>query len=181
VLDTVFLDLDGVCCDWMSACLRVHGYAGSVEDLWRDHPGEYDPAKLLGISTSQMWKKIDDAGFEFWRDLEPYPWMQDLLDAAHSRKARVLFLTAPSLGTDCIKGKLEWMQKHCGRQFRDYVITEAKYLCARPAALLVDDNQKQVTQFMAAGGHALMPAQPWNNRGMPMPHVIETLRELLRL
>ena len=75
---------------------------------------------MLGESGNVMWRAIDAAGADFWHDVEPFPWCHDLFAACRS-VAPTYLLTSPSLHPSSLAGKLAWMQRQFGRDFRDYL------------------------------------------------------------
>ena len=154
----IFVDLDGVLADFVSAALTLHGRSDLL-DSWP--AGERDMAKGLGISSSKFWAEIDRAGAEFWASLEPYPWTFDFLDQLQSI-APITIATSPSNDPGCLAGKLQWMQRHLGRSFRDFLIGPSKHLLAKPDVALIDDRGGNVRDFREHGGRAVLFPQPWN-------------------
>lgn len=165
MLKTVFLDLDGVCVDFISGALRSTDQ--DVTATFERWPlGEYDVAKVIKTTDEKMWKKIegDDVAkaYEFWSGLEEYEWFRTLHDTAREVAQDVFFLTAPSKSPGCCAGKARWLKERFGHQFDGFILTCHKELLARPDALLVDDNVKHVEEFRKAGGQSLLFPQPWN-------------------
>jgi FMN phosphatase YigB (HAD superfamily) len=159
-VNRIFLDLDGVLADWASAAIRAHGhdpvaiYAG-----WQ--PGTYDLADVLGISGNAMWGPVNDAGADFWANLQPYPWCRPLMDLCTSL-APTTILTSPSKDPAAASGKTRWLQAQFGSDFRSYLIGPDKVSCARRGAVLIDDADKNCDGFRAAGGSAIVFPQKWN-------------------
>lgn len=178
----VFIDLDGVLVDFASEACRLHGRPDFPETGFAAWPkGEWNMAKVFGITDDEFWRLIDSYGEEFWFDLEPYPWMGDLLD---NMPAPFTIATSPSNLPACASGKVKWMRHHLGRrsgrQFRDFLIGPQKHLLAGFGTVLIDDNDKKVSEFREAGGRAILFPQPWNaNHALaddPLGHVLEELR-----
>lgn len=156
-LRTIFLDVDEVLADWVSALLRLLGRdPAEVHAQWSAlSPRPWDVTEVLGVSGNAMWREIDEAGAGFWHDVEPFPWCHELFALCRST-APTYLLTTPSLHPSSLAGKLAWMQQHFGRDFRDYLVGPAKHACARPDALLIDDSPKNCRVFTEHGGHALL-------------------------
>ncbi|MEM1297110.1 MAG: hypothetical protein AAGH89_17220 [Verrucomicrobiota bacterium] len=171
----LFLDLDGVFADFTRAALRLHDEEHYLES-WPT--GERDISKVLGISKTAFWKKIDRAGTEFWESLEPYPWFEELIDVARNT-APFALLTAPSLSPDSLAGKAAWIDRHFpkieGRKFRNFLITSQKHLLAGPGRVLIDDSASMVSAFRRAGGNAILFPQIWNDN-----HAIENKIDFVR-
>lgn len=154
---TIFLDMDGVITDFMSAALRRHG---REYDPATYPAGEWEIAKFLGCSETAFWKPLE--GFDFWANLEPYPWFQRLL-AGLERYGDVVLATSPSHDHMSPAGKVAWIQKHISTRFRSFLIGPQKYHMAKPGALLIDDSDKNVEKFVAHGGDAIIFPQRWNS------------------
>lgn len=152
----IFVDLDGVVADFVSAALFVHG---------RSHvPLSSVPwciEKFLGIEPAAFWAPL---GFDFWSSLEPLPDGFRLLDHALALVGaeRVGLLTSPCDTAGCVEGKRAWVERHLPGLKRRLFVGSAKELFAGPHKLLVDDHDANVDRFAAAGGMVLQPARPWN-------------------
>jgi hypothetical protein len=155
------LDLDGVLADWVDSVAPLFGTTKErLVDRWpRD---VYDIAEVLGVSTSELWRVVHREGADFWADLKPLPWYAELIELCQSL-APTTILTSPSLDPSSASGKAEWLQRHLGDNFRDYLIGPDKPACAHPGALLIDDRDHGCEGFVAAGGHAIVFPQVWNS------------------
>jgi len=159
----VFLDVDGVYADFVSAGLRAHGSALTPNDITR-----YDMAGIMGISGTEFWEPLDAAGPEFWRDLELFPWSVRLYAELKALPADVVFLTQPSWSWTTLAGKKMFFDKHFGRSFMNFIPTGRKELLAHhPRSVLIDDSPENVEKFEAAGGKAILFPQPWNGTTVP--------------
>jgi len=154
----IFLDMDGVCCDFHTAALALHRRPGLIVTDW-------DIPALLGISTEAFWKPIEKKGSSFWRGLHETPWFLNHLYPALIVQGRVLFCSSPSYCSGSVKGKLLWLQDRLGRDFRDYVFTPRKELLAQPGAVLIDDNEVTCEAWRKYGGKAIVFPRPWNEGG----------------
>ena len=159
----IYLDMDGVCCDFVSAAIRLHGYGPQViMHKWQQgYRGEFSVARVLGIDRTLMWDTITDAGEAFWSNLAEYPWFQQMYTTLSSM-AQVVFLSSPALHPTSVAGKLHWLQARYGAAFRDYIFTSQKHLLAHAHALLIDDHEGNVEDFAAAGGQSLLFPHVWN-------------------
>jgi 5'(3')-deoxyribonucleotidase len=156
---TFMLDMDGVCCDWVTAGLKT---VGKEELIGNWKPGVRDLEEMTGLSYDELWSKIDAEGSEWWRNLEPFPWFKELYNCL-GEAGDVVFCTSPSWDSNSLKGKIEWMHDKFGRSFREYILTNHKYYVARHNTVLIDDNDKQCQNFIAHGGRAILFPQPWNS------------------
>ena len=171
----IALDVDGVLVDFVGATARLMGFDPAVVTMW-----DYYPA--IGISEAEFWKKIEAVGADFWLNIDPYPWMGELLDRCKATAPTIL-LTTPSKAASSAAGKVLWMQHHFGHGFRDYLIGPKKEFCARPDTVLIDDSDANVNKFREHGGHAILFPRPWNdNRHLtsdPMAHTLDELQTLV--
>ena len=152
----VLLDMDGVLvntvggiCDFFDI-KSPYVYGASAD---------WDLSKTLGIQHKDLWPHL---GYEFWRDLKPYPWMKDVVSLLEENfgKENICLLTSPCGTRGCGDGKTDWAKEH----LPDYkiLIGSAKEFCASPDRLLVDDNNENVAGFRKEGGYAFLFAGPWN-------------------
>ena len=174
----IFLDMDGVLTDFIGAALRVHNRDDALLNWPR---GERDVPKVLGISRNQYWKKIDALGSDFWANLAPYPWFDELIEMVREI-ALFTILTTSSLAPSCLDGKVRWLYekfpKVDRRRFREFIIGEQKHLLAQPGRLLIDDAEPNVDAFAAHGGRSILFPQAWN-RNHQIADPIEYTRSLL--
>ncbi len=168
-IGTILLDMDGVCCDFMSAA----NAALYLDMVW----SRYDAYHDYGVSDGEFWRLIDDGGSTFWSEMAEYPWFWDLYCRCCECAANVVFCTTPSLDPRSLQGKLEWLQTRLGATFDRYVFTKYKHLLAQPGVVLIDDNEGNVETFRKAGGGAILFPQPWNVGRVVPPK--QRLREVL--
>lgn len=162
-IEHIFLDVDGVLADWVGGVCDLFGV--DYEHLISNWGDEWGIHNEIDVPPAEMWRRIDENGLQFWSNLNPFPWAQDLLRCCQ-KIAPTTILTSPSLHHSCAAGKVRWMDRHLsqdGRPFRDFLIGPDKSVCARPGALLIDDKLSNCRQFeMAGGGYILFP-RPWND------------------
>ena len=166
MIKTILLDVDGVVADFYSAALRAHG-----ADPKKMRPGEWDIPGQLGLTETAFWSKIDNHGF--WLTLEGYPghleFVRDLHQYADWRSIKLVFCTTPSLNPECCRAKVEWLRTQYrdifGPALTNYILVgHDKSVLARPDSFLIDDRDKTIEDFKAAGGRALLFPRPWNSR-----------------
>ena len=154
----IYLDMDGVCCDFVKASLEVIGR----KDLINNWPkGIVYIEDYLEMSHEQFWKKIDKIGYPFWSSLEETPWFKELYSELN-KLGDVYFCTSPTRNPDCVKGKLMWLQDRFGERINNYIFIKDKFLLARKNDFLIDDFDSQCNDFVKHGGNAILFPQPWN-------------------
>lgn len=158
-IEHILLDMDGVISDFVTAALTLHDRLDAFE-IWL--AGEWDMPTVLGISSSEFWKRIDAEGHEFWSQLTPYPWKDELIGVIR-QTAPFTILSSPSLHAECPTGKINWLREHLSSVFHDFLFGHSKHLCARPNSVLIDDRDSNVERFRAHGGQAILFPQRWNS------------------
>lgn len=181
----ILLDLDGVVSDFHTSALRAHRRRDILEYGW-PIPGMSLP-KALGLNTedpewkTKFWKPIV-ADVDFWADVEPFPWFTELIQMLKQFTGPhgVIICTGPASGTAREKvEKMRWLSKH-GINLE--VRFEAdKYKLAKPNSLLIDDWDKQVNEFRAAGGYGLLFPQPWNDAHTHTENRLQYVLDFLNL
>jgi len=159
----ILLDIDGVLADFNGGVARLFGLTPE-ELLSRIKPGEWSLEGPLGVTTKEFWKKIGEAGEDFWDNLEPYPWALDLYEVA-LRFGDVCLLSSPSQDPSSWAGRVRWIQKHFGKKgyFENFLLGNPKGFCASPNSILIDDKNANVRDFVDAHGHAILFPQIWND------------------
>jgi len=160
----VYLDMDGVCTDFVSAGTLAHDRipAEILAEWERDFKAEFRPYVVMGLDKAEYWRTIDDQGEAFWTGLDEYPWFWQLYESLREI-APVIFLSAASRAPTSLSGKLKWLQARFGEGFREYIFTAYKQQVAGHLALLVDDNDRNAQRFTDAGGTSVLFPQPWNS------------------
>ena len=161
----IYLDMDGVCCDFVSAALRINGFEPEeVFSRWQqEHRGEFHMSKVLDIKMETFWDHIHTGGIDFWRGLEAYPWFTQMHKELE-KLGRVVFLSSPTRSPDCIAGKHHWLQDRFGRTFNQFIFTQQKDLLAHSNATLIDDYEGNITAFNDRQGHGQLFPRFWNAR-----------------
>jgi hypothetical protein len=130
----VFLDMDGVLSDF--------------DKHARDH-GKFD------AKGQPKWDELD---FGWWSTMPAFDGMKKFYEDM-KEFGNVRMLTSPTLSTDCFHGKAEWVKGQWGKWgLRDLIICRAqdKQFLARPNHILVDDRQKNIDEWTAAGGIGIL-------------------------
>jgi len=157
------MDCDGVLCDFTGG---VYDWFGVDREEW-PKPGKPDIDNrirdMIGVPVNVFWKSLT---YDFWMNLHPtdfgrriwYP-LHDWLDSG-----RDLFILTNPVGRDSIQARQDWIREHIGPSWvRKTIFCGPKFVCANPDSILVDDLEKNVDLFRAAGGHAVLVPQPWNS------------------
>jgi len=90
--------------------------------------------------------------------MDVLPWGKRLYDALNNL-GDVIFLTSPADSSPCWSGKVEWVQKHFGKDC-EIMIGKNKWRCSTPNSYLVDDSKHKVLDFRKGAGNAYI----WPNQ-----------------
>ncbi len=173
----IYLDMDGVCVDFIGAAMRIQGYdADDKLKRWREeHPGSLYPEPIMDKPAMDFFTHERLGTSTFWAGLTPYPWFDQLYEELN-RLGHVIFLTAPTGQPGCVSGKHEWLISQFGSDFHDFIFTRHKNRLAHDNAYLIDDMPFNIKPFSDRDGHGVLFPQIWNELHHiedPVPHVIE--------
>ncbi|MCB1645268.1 MAG: hypothetical protein KDI36_07430 [Pseudomonadales bacterium] len=179
----IYLDVDGVCADFIGPALTAVGLDSAlIQQQWAEqYPGNFYPDELLGMSAAELFRRIDALGAGFCATLPACNWFPSLYHEL-STLGHVVFLTAPTGYPDCLAGKYQWLCRFFGEGFRDCVFTEHKERLAHPDAILIDDSDNNIRNFIQRGGYGVSFPQYWNQRGSsadPLQDVLEDVRQIV--
>lgn len=155
----IFLDMDGVLADFVGAACRVHNRTCYDK---REHMGEFSLEKCWGISAAEFWAPTDS--FDFWMNLDKTAEADMIVETAVDIVGweNVAILTIPSDLPECINAKKEWIKFYYPRLAKQMIFAYDKGFIADPGKLLVDDRDRNVEDWKAVGGDAILVPRPWN-------------------
>lgn len=156
----IFLDMDGVVTFWVKAAAEAIGIDMNNKEIRDFLKKDSNAMDRLAGGPSNLWRDIDKLGTKFWSELEILPWSFYLHKELKKRTKDVCFLTSPSKNPICAFGKIEWLKKYFGDNFKDFLIGSSKHLCAQKRSLLIDDTPKKVNKFIEYGGNAFLWPNP---------------------
>ncbi len=184
----IFLDVDEVLAHWVAATLRLLKFnEAEVHETWNARtPRPWDLFAVLPVTADDAWQRIHETGASFWAEIEPFPWMCELVDLCESL-APVTLLTSASAHPSCFAGKAQWIAKHLPGM-PHLIGRGCKSICAHADALLIDDSPKNCKAFKQPshlqGGDAILFPGVGNDlhalRHDPMPYVREQLAARFR-
>jgi len=159
MIEHILLDMDGVVVNFSDSALEAMGRPDVVVTQWNFN-------EHLGMTISDFWQELERRTDEsWWASLPKFPWSDELIGLVKST-APFTFATSPTRDPRSHSGKVAWIQREFGRQFRDYVMTGKKELMAKEGVVLIDDNDKNCEKFRAAGGHAICFPALYNKNSM---------------
>ena len=166
MIDRVLLDIDSVLANMIGGVANHFGLEYPVhitDSSKRDRQVSYYLHEIWGMERHEIWPHL---GREFWANLEPLPWMIEVVSILEKRfgAENICLLTRPVLTDGCVDGKRDWIKKHLPDYTWRNLVGSAKEFCASPRRLLVDDHEENCKAFREAGGHTFLFPAPWNRR-----------------
>jgi len=160
----ILVDMDGVLVEIARECARIARIRWT-EGLVKGH---YSLSKMLGVDVEWLRAQCKQEGVHFWTDAHWTPFGERLMkqmwrwaELGHT----VAICTDASWTPYAPEGKHEWLHEHGFKDLGPRVLTREKWLLAQPGAILIDDSPKQVEDFRACGGHAVLVPRLWNDGG----------------
>lgn len=176
MINKIFLDLDGVVRNWTGGINKLFGTNIADEEItcW-----DYITNRICAekcISVKDFWEKQDR---DFWINLEFTKDGQEILDTVAKVKAPVFILTSPTLNN--AGWSQEWIKLHMPAFFQKkmYLIGPAKYACATPTSVLIDDAEKNIDPWRECGGIGVLYPRPWNRKRAASKNATLILKENL--
>lgn len=153
------IDMDGVLTNWIDGVCK---YA-NIDNPY-DNPENYgiprmNNTKNCSINNRQIYKIMDD--YDFWYNLKLLKHSKCIINTAFKvfGKDNVSILSKPSLSSNSLTGKFDWLKKHFPEMLNKFIFGMDKSFCARKHNILLDDLPENTEAFTNAGGISfLMPA-----------------------
>ena len=151
-IDIVYLDMDGVLCDFETTFENLKGSHGLDGHQWENKYGK-----------EEFWDFVNGQGINFWKDMLPITDMKILVAyvTTNFTKKQIGIMSSSSKNNGSIyaeAGKLEWLNSHGLINYinpQHLVIVpsaEIKKQYAKPDAILIDDYKKNVDSWVKNGG-----------------------------
>lgn len=176
----IFCDMDGVLSFWEKSAAKTLDIDLNDEKIREElKQGKKKMEDYVG-GDDKLWRKIDKEGIDWWTNMEILPWGKRLFDELNKATTEFSILSSPSNNPVCADGKIRWMRKQFGEDFKNFLIGRNKYLCAGPNTLLVDDNKGKCKKFRQYGGNTFVWPSPFKLIDGDID-VDETIEELLEL
>ena len=135
---SIYVDMDGVLTDFDKAYIDITG----------KHPDSFES------NDDEFWKPIDKAGVAFWEQMKWKPDGKSLWKVLKKYKPSIL--SAPSKSPSSSIGKRKWVSREIGSVNLILIKASLKQTYATPTSILIDDMEKNITQWVAAGGIGIL-------------------------
>lgn len=161
------LDLDGVLVDFGKGAAELHNREYPYNDP--KNLGIFDLEKLWNIPLDDFFKGME---FDFWSNLPKMHDCDEILKLVVEKFGinNICILSTPTNNLNCMAGKLHWIQTHIPEFKRRFLFGSKKEFTANPKHVLIDDKDKNITNFIKGGGIGILCPRPWNSN-----HPLETL------
>ena len=146
MITKVALDLDGVLANFTKAACKKCGVLYPVD------PKKFEENWLDEKTKDILWKNC--RGHDFWAEIEPFPWANEIVKIVNNNCADWRFITKPSFDPGSYSGKFDWVRMNFKDKIRHlWLVNGSKaYACTGPEHLLIDDNKKNCQEWRDAGG-----------------------------
>ena len=135
----VYCDLDGVLVDFDGGFARIFG--------------EGTPNEFIAAHSKNKFFKALRSCSHFFRELDWLPDGEALW--SYIQQYNPIILTAPVLNMEhCETDKIEWVKRHLGENVH-VIVSSDKSAFADGASVLIDDQDKNILPWVAAGGIAI--------------------------
>jgi FMN phosphatase YigB (HAD superfamily) len=134
----IYCDMDGVLVDFNKGYFELTGQ------------------QLDGVhrTDTNFWDPINDAGYEFWINLD---WMSDGHKLwSYIEKYNPKLLSAPSRQEDSRVAKLDWVYKELPGVHLILRSAKHKKDFASPTSILIDDRVDNIADWVGAGGIGIL-------------------------
>ncbi len=182
---TIFIDLDGVIVDFTIPAMQKHGVTMHNES---EYPTdcEWDILRACNklrdnptpLTAAEFWDAFD---YNFWYGLPLYFLAHAFVNYLELW-GDIYFATTPTLSSECVAGKYDWVKKHFPEYRSKLIICTHKEVLAGPNTILIDDRDKNCEAFEKAGGIAIPVPRPWNNFECDLenPHTYDHICKAIR-
>ena len=166
----VLLDMDGVLVDFVDRAYEACGVDPHTRTMMAQRIKSWDDVHVpLGITQTELWRRIDDWGEHFWSHA---PWRTGATAALIVAEGigQVYLCSSPSRLSESRSGKHKWVERQLPEYAHRLILCKDKHLLAQPGRVLIDDNPHNCQRFIECGGDALL-----------VPHACNSASDLPRL
>lgn len=171
---TIYVDMDGVICNFIQSAIEAHEGVSPVGDLSPSEIYRWDFFEEYGLTWAEFFAPINEWK-DFWRYIPAYDTAHDFLDRLRQMTAdsglncEIVFCSAPIDTEDCYSGKLTWLKTNNLMQPGEtLMLVKDKTKLIRPDAILIDDRQSTVDAWRTQGAMGVLYPRQWNKAGLTL-------------
>lgn len=152
---TIFLDLDGVLCDFPLAFRQLSQHVtGKAFDI-----NDYDQTKAHTM--------IEKTGPDYWTNIPPVRDMKELVKYVTDNFLSIKILSSTSNIEGAIEGKKDWLRRHnIPVSGSDIILVKSatlKQKYASPNGILIDDYDKNIKSWVENNGVGILHTSARNS------------------
>ena len=169
---TIYVDLDGVLCDFDKGIVKVVKESVENKSLMASlNKDEHDIMKIKFILDKKkeegvrevlkndvfknLMRKLIFNDPTWWESLHWLPEGKKLWNFLIELNPKPIILTSSFKGTDSVPGKTKWVKENLGEEIELEIIDDKETL-ADQNSILIDDRQQIVDKFAKAGGKYIL-------------------------
>lgn len=134
----IYCDMDGVLTNFNDAYFKLTGV-----DLDGRH-----------LNDKNFWDPINNAGYDFWVNMDWMPDGKDLWNVISKHKPTLL--SAPSRSNDSRVGKFDWVEREIPGVPLILRSASRKREFAAPNHILIDDREDNIDGWIEDGGEGIL-------------------------
>jgi len=182
MIKTVFLDVDGVMVNFVKGVCNAFGKRYTCSNrgwptdyaFWNEWPDI--TFKIVNAACNTKW----------WSQLEWVEDGHDILRAVTEKfnPEQIYLVTQPMPNVESATGKWLWVKHNLPEYYSRMITTPTgvpKSLLARSDALLIDDKDENIDEFIAAGGRGLLVPRPWNRAHFCADRTVQVVKDFLEV
>ncbi len=189
-MQTIAWDIDDVLNDLMSEWLEDWKKSNAQVKISYGCLIENPPHTILGISLEEYQESLDLFRRQYYANLQPIPEVLAWFES-YGRNAHHMALSAVPVSGAHISA--EWVMRHFSGWIRgfhyipsprrdllspDYDSSKTEFLKRiGHIDVLIDDSPEHIKGARLLGIKTYLVARPWNQGGMPLSEILESLRK----
>ena len=170
---TIYVDLDGVLCDFDKGIVKVvkesledkklmssltqeeHDHIMKIKFVLDKKKEEGVREVLKNSNFKDLMRKLIFNDPTWWESLHWLPEGKKLWNFLIQLNPKPIILTSSFKGTNSVPGKTKWVKENLGEDI-EFKIIDDKEVLAHSNAILIDDRQQIVDKFANAGGKYIL-------------------------
>lgn len=166
--ELIVLDMDGVISNFNKGVFDYFDIEWTEENkrIWNWCES------ILGLTDEEFWNIIRGLD-DFWLNLEPFPWNEELLKITCIYAKSVIISSKSPDDIKCYTQKRKWLDEHGFDKYEHFIGSGSKGWMAKANRVLIDDFVDNVVDFVGYGGKAIIFPQEYNIKYLNIEKVPE--------